>query len=318
MSNLYQSGTINIPKVTGNIVITAVAAQAPLSSITAVYTQSGMVYDTDTLDSLKSDLVVTANYEDGTSAMVSDYTLSGTLAEGTSTITVTYGGKSTTFTVTVTKAIDYTENPLANVTWSGRTSSKFEVQDCVYHVMSTVSTNKPISVRAYDENDNAIGSIYQNTNNQYIQLKPKYKYDIVIGGSSEFDPANLTMMPVDNRATAIDPVEVNLYDYKDVIVLADATAQMKCFAIPIANFDFTQYGVTRGEWITKINHINCIGSLTVDAKAGTNVGIQDFVVGQFYDSTTKKARLSFSYPNITTVEAMQQYIETNRPVIRFN
>jgi len=102
MSNLYQSGTINIPKVTGNIVITAVAAQAPLSSITAVYTQSGTVYDTDSLDSLKSDLVVTANYEDGTSAMVSDYTLSGTLAEGTSTITVSYGGKTATFNVMVT------------------------------------------------------------------------------------------------------------------------------------------------------------------------------------------------------------------------
>lgn len=72
-----------------------------LTSITAVYTQSGTVYDTDSLDSLKSDLIVTANYEDGTSATVSDYTLSGTLAEGTSTITVTYGGKTTTFSVVV-------------------------------------------------------------------------------------------------------------------------------------------------------------------------------------------------------------------------
>jgi len=73
-----------------------------LVSITAVYTQSGTVYDTDSLDSLKSDLVVTANYEDGTSSAVSDYTLSGTLAEGMSTITVTYGGKTATFSVTVT------------------------------------------------------------------------------------------------------------------------------------------------------------------------------------------------------------------------
>lgn len=75
-----------------------------LSSISAVYTQSGTVYNTDTLDTLKSDLVVTAHYSDGTSGTVTEYALSGTLAVGTSTITVTYGGKTATFTVTVTKA----------------------------------------------------------------------------------------------------------------------------------------------------------------------------------------------------------------------
>lgn len=73
-----------------------------LTGITATYTQSGTVYDTDTLDDLKTDLVVTANYADSTSENVSDYTLSGTLAVGTSTITVTYAGKTATFNVSVT------------------------------------------------------------------------------------------------------------------------------------------------------------------------------------------------------------------------
>lgn len=73
-----------------------------LTQITAVYTQSGTVYDTDSLDDLKTDLVVTAYYADTTGETVSDYTLSGTLAVGTSTITVSYGGKTATFTVTVT------------------------------------------------------------------------------------------------------------------------------------------------------------------------------------------------------------------------
>lgn len=72
-------------------------------SITAVYTQGGTVYTTDSLDSLKADLVVTALYSDGTSADVTaDCTLSGTLTAGTSTITATYGGQSDTFEVTVT------------------------------------------------------------------------------------------------------------------------------------------------------------------------------------------------------------------------
>lgn len=82
----------------------ALSAKA-LLQITAVYTQSGTVYTTDTLDSLKSDLVVTAYYDDGTTGDVtSACTLSGTLTEGTSTITVTYQGLTDTFDVTVSQA----------------------------------------------------------------------------------------------------------------------------------------------------------------------------------------------------------------------
>lgn len=76
---------------------------ADLVSISAVYTQSGAVCDTDSLDSLKDDLVVTALYSDQTTQTVTSYTLSGTLEVGTSTITVSYGGKTTTFNVTVTE-----------------------------------------------------------------------------------------------------------------------------------------------------------------------------------------------------------------------
>ena len=101
-STAYSSGTVSIPSVNGNIVITATAVLAA-QSITATYTQSGTVYDTATLDSLKADLVVTANYSGGTSETIpaSDYTLSGTLTEGTSTITVSYAGLTDTFDVTV-------------------------------------------------------------------------------------------------------------------------------------------------------------------------------------------------------------------------
>lgn len=91
---------------TGQTYITALSnalyPPANLVSISAIYTQSGTVYDTDTLDSLKSSLVVTATMSDQTTRTITDYTLSGTLTAGTSTITVTYGGKTTTFSVTVT------------------------------------------------------------------------------------------------------------------------------------------------------------------------------------------------------------------------
>lgn len=90
-----------------------VTARPTLSSISAVYTQSGTVYDTDTLDSLKADLVVTAHYSDSSTQTVpaADYTLSGELTVGTSTITVSYGGKTATFDVTVTAYWTWEYNP---------------------------------------------------------------------------------------------------------------------------------------------------------------------------------------------------------------
>lgn len=86
---------------------TALNPPANLSSISAVYTQSGTVDVSDSLENLRSNLVVTAHYTDNTSAVVTSYTLSGTLTLGTSTITVSYGGKTTTFNVTVTSSWDY-------------------------------------------------------------------------------------------------------------------------------------------------------------------------------------------------------------------
>ena len=78
-----------------------------LVSISAVYTQSSTIYDTDTLDDLKPDLVVTATYGDSTTRAVTGYILSGTLTAGTSTITATYQGETATFTVTVTADVAY-------------------------------------------------------------------------------------------------------------------------------------------------------------------------------------------------------------------
>lgn len=81
--------------------IEAWASSAPeLLSISASYT-GGTVRAGASLDSLRNDLAVTATYQDHTTEAVTGYTLSGILAEGTRTVTVSYGGKTATFTVTV-------------------------------------------------------------------------------------------------------------------------------------------------------------------------------------------------------------------------
>ena len=98
----------------------AQALSAQLLYIVADYAQDRTIYDSDTLDALKEgdDLIVTAYYDDGSHIDLEDsvYTLSGTLAAGTSTITVTYGGKTTTFDVTVTTTRLYT---LSNHVFNG-------------------------------------------------------------------------------------------------------------------------------------------------------------------------------------------------------
>ena len=121
-----------------NALHNALYPPASLSYITCVYTQSGTVYTTDSLDSLKSDLVVTAHYSNGTTQTVTAYTLSGTLTVGTSTITVSYGGKSTTFNVTVTRVpSSYVTNGLIarfdgiDNTGSGHSSSATTWKDLV-------------------------------------------------------------------------------------------------------------------------------------------------------------------------------------------
>lgn len=70
--------------------------------ITADYESYYTLEAEDDLDAVKAHLTVRYYDEDGERQIVTDYTLSGTLTPGqTSTITVTYQGKTTTFTVKV-------------------------------------------------------------------------------------------------------------------------------------------------------------------------------------------------------------------------
>ena len=69
-----------------------------LSRITAMYSGDDVAVGTELTD--LTGITVTAYYSDGSTKKVTDYALSGTIAEGENTITVTYEGMTTTFTVT--------------------------------------------------------------------------------------------------------------------------------------------------------------------------------------------------------------------------
>lgn len=85
---LYGSGGGSEPAVT-------------LESITSVLDLEGhAVMAGDSVETLREYLAVTAYYSDNSHRNIANYTLSGTIAVGTNTITVRYEGATTTFTVT--------------------------------------------------------------------------------------------------------------------------------------------------------------------------------------------------------------------------
>ena len=72
-----------------------------ITGITAAYTGTAPIYPITPLENLKAVLTVTAQYSNGATPAVTDYTLSGTLTIGPSTVTVSYEGKTTAVTVPV-------------------------------------------------------------------------------------------------------------------------------------------------------------------------------------------------------------------------
>ncbi len=100
-------GTIYIHAVTGDIVITAVAAgeaaQVTLTGISAQY--SGGDVPIGTAASELEGITVTAKYSDGSTQTVTKYAVSGTIAAGENLLTVSYGGFDAYITVTGVQAV---------------------------------------------------------------------------------------------------------------------------------------------------------------------------------------------------------------------
>ena len=163
-SSVYNNGSIYITSVTGALVISVTAAALTLSSISAVYTQGSVVVYPDTpLNDLKSGLVVTATYNDSSTATVpsTSYVLSGTLSSGTSTVTVTYNSKTTTFNVTVTAILYPFTVATHNFTSPAGTVEATNGNTAVI----TNSTANSNDIHANVSNVSANGTACNNTNN---------------------------------------------------------------------------------------------------------------------------------------------------------
>jgi len=78
-------------------------------TIAVIYDTAHPVYVTTPLEDLKGHLTVTVHYSDGSeqTLQADEYEISGALTEGTSSITVSYGGATSVFDITVLPAPDY-------------------------------------------------------------------------------------------------------------------------------------------------------------------------------------------------------------------
>ena len=310
-----------------------VSGFATLVSISAVYTQSGTVYDTDSLDDLKADLVVTAHYGDGTTARLAntEYTLSGTLATGTSVVAVSYGDKTTTFNVTVTDhlVVDYTLDALSGVSWtSGHDynestgaiyeksntycTDKFTTQDCTYTPTCSDSTSSTMKMFFWDSNDNYLGYKYVTGRTfSRIQLKPNYKYAISLVNSSTFDSSLVTMIPTNKTSTAVSEFSLSLSDYVN-----DITSGNNCYEI-IVTSAFNDADVTTSNLANAINRMSDFGligvtiggSMPLTISGVLRVGLQVYS-GNIY--------LQLAVVGVSSVAEMQSYITSNNVVITFN
>ena len=112
----------------------ALYSNSNVKSISAVFTQPNTDITTATpLDDLKESLVVTATLDDDTTETVDgeDYIINGTLTAGKSTLTVVYGGKTTTFDCLVmynlSEATVLTETDNIDTGWATTFSDKITV-----------------------------------------------------------------------------------------------------------------------------------------------------------------------------------------------
>lgn len=203
-----------------------------LLSISAVYTQSGPVDVTDSLEDLRPDLVVTANYDNGSSVNVTNYVLSGTLEVGTSVITVTFEGKTTTFNVNVTqywtwnyKASDGLKlserTDLFNVTYKDGTET---IEDGLLHV--NINTGATATVNRYE--------FKSPTTNTNAILETRVKFAVI---------------PIATDSVAFTPMLSNGTGGAKIGQYRTSTSASPVFATHIGNAK-TEHALTLDTWYT--------------------------------------------------------------------
>lgn len=282
-----------------------------LTSISCVYTQSDVVYNTDSLESLKDDLVVTAHYSDYSTQTVTTYVLSGTLTEGTSTITVSYGGKTTTFTVTVTQLLPTGYTKLDYV-WSYGNSTRSPIYVNT-GVIPTANTSFEYKVSRDTLPDatsgNNSGGHICSTENYYVPFLRYYQPSGQSPRTSLFSNrtgAEIDSDSLDGQVFADTPMEISAFNNGNDVVLDGTTLYSSVAGVKVPSKQLTLFtyngntSVTPYLFVGKLYYMKIYENGTmireyIPCKNSDNVvGLYDKVNDTFNTSATAYA---LSAPN---------------------
>ena len=302
-----------------------------LTSINATYNGEDVTVGTELTD-LVGNIVVKANYSDGTSQTVTGYELSGSIVEGSNTITVTYQGLTTTFTVVgfvelVDDGIDYTLNPLENVatytnsTYDGKTGAvkevtnefrtdKFTLQNGMYSLSIKDGTYPAIFI--WDENDNFIESIEVVSTSLLKNFTPlpNYKYALKVYNPTVKDDTTFTLMPVDNRETQVDTFSIDLSQY------TFGKGGTGAFEISLTEV-FAKKGISYNNIVTKLKSANYftvyLGS-SMGVKLDTSCKTEVMFLVWCYNSVD----YILSTTSFASLDEANNWLSTNKPTLTFN
>jgi len=256
-----------------------------LTVITAAYTGTATIYPTTPLESLKAGLTVTAVFSDGSTQAVTDYTLSGTLAVGTSAVTVSYQGKTAAFNVIVT-AVPSSETP-SGETPSGETPNS----GTTYTVTFNSNAGTPVSPILNVTHGSTIGSPADPTKANY-SFGGWYKEGMIYqwNFASDTVTGNITLYAKWNSDIGTDGLAFMLRTASDTYSVSQGSATAAEVVIPsfyegkrvthIAVEGFINYtnmtGITIPTSVTNIGNYafsNCINltSITIPNSV-TNIG----------------------------------------------
>ena len=188
--------------------------EVTLSGISASYYGGDVKVGTALSD--LTGIVVTATYSDGSTASVTDFALSGTIAEGENTITVTYQGKTATFTVVGTEELTGVSN---EVVWTDGVPYTYEaIPEIVSRTDGTFSSDTTYARSPY---------LYCKGASK-IRIKVEIASSTLtsIGMDNAFYDENKTFITITKNTTDNELPEVG--SYRDYEVPANAVYFVAC------------------------------------------------------------------------------------------
>lgn len=327
---------------------------ATLSYLDASYTSNEGVLTTTPLDSLRSNLRVTAHYSEGSPKILPDfkYKISGQLRYPNewNSISVHCGDKTAQVLLLVQN--DYSFDALTNVTWesgfgigdggsiipqqNSYISSFFSAQDCIYLLKSTDTSIDSMELHIWLNGGTDIeeyygffkttatsDSLYQMTK---TQLLPWYDYRVVIKTSNSFNPSTITLLPVDNRETAVPHFSIPLWEYVDSFGVTDGGAVTNNHHIN-GELDITsifeEHGIpinNCGPYIHSVDYFARVKGTSTSSGAGVNhSGVKtDNMLTIAHVPWQGKLYLQFCVGGITTLQDLKDYITNYECQIYYN